>query len=344
MILNVAVCLPAKDENENLDLLLAELSVALRNPVIGKAVVVIFDDASSAHVGPQLATRYFDAFELVVLRSSVGIGKSAALHHAMAEALRDDIDAVIMMDADWQDDPQYIPAMLQELISGKDVVNGRRSNRQHPLLKRLSSKAFNAVVRRVTEVSLADVNSGYKAMSRSGAQALMPYLYGEMHRVILVIAIWIGLHVGEVRVVNRPRRFGKSKYGFARAWRGILDMWTVQFLRRYHARPGHFFSGTGIAMIAIASVVLLSGWVLPGLGVDVIDNGVVTDVAFWAIFYGAILVSIGFLAELIVFLSKGAPTVAIRSHEPERFPPAAITNGLSGSTDRPSTDGSVNYP
>lgn len=319
--LNVAVCLPAKDENENLELLLAELSVALRDPVIGKAVVVIFDDASSTHVGPHLATRYFDAFELVVLRSSVGVGKSAALQHAMAEAVRDDIDAVVIMDADWQDDPQYIPAMLQELIRGNDVVNGRRANRQHPWLKRTSSRAFNLVVRRVTKVPLADVNSGYKAMSRSGALALMPYLYGEMHRVMLVVAVWIGLHVGEVRVVNRPRRFGKSKYGFARAWRGILDMWTVQFLRRYHARPGHFFSGTGIVMIGLASVVLLSGWILPGLGVDGLNNEVVADVAFRAVFYGAILVSIGFLAELIVFLSKGAPTVAIRSHEPERFPP-----------------------
>jgi hypothetical protein len=277
---------------------------------------VVFDDASRADLGAQLSTRYFDSFELVVIRSSVSIGKSAALHHAFSEALRHDIDAIVMMDADWQDDPQYIPAMLQEVINGNDVVNGRRANRQHSWSKRASSKAFNATVRRVTKVPMADINSGYKAMSRAGALALMPYLYGELHRVILVVAVWIGLHVGEVRVVNRPRRFGKTKYGFARAWRGLLDMWTVQFLRRYHARPGHFFSGAGITLITTSALFLLVSWGSPGLGFDVVLNGALTDGALRAIFYGAILVSIGFLAELILFLSKGAPTVAIRIHQP----------------------------
>lgn len=321
VILNVAVCLPARDEKENLDLLLDELSDALKDPIIGKALVVVFDDASRADLGAQLRARRFDSFELVVIRSSVSIGKSAALHHAFSEALREDIDAVVMMDADWQDDPHYIPAMMHELIKGNDVVNGRRVNRQHPWAKRVSSKAFNATVRRVTRVPMSDINSGYKAMSRSGALALMPYLYGELHRVILVVAIWIGLHVGEVRVVNRPRRFGKTKYGVARAWRGILDMWTIQFLRRYHARPGHFFSGTGLALIAGSALFLLAGWVGPGLGFAAASSGLLTDVAFRAMFYGAILVSIGFLAELILFLSKGAPTVAIRSYQPWSIPP-----------------------
>lgn len=328
VVLNVAVCLPARDENENLDLVLDELASALRHSIIGKALVVIFDDASRVDLGSQIANRYSDSFELIVIRSSVRIGKSSALHHAFAEALREDIDAVVMMDADWQDDPQYIPAMLHALIDGKDVVNGRRVNRQHTWLKRLSSKAFNATVRRFTNVDVADINSGYKAMSRSGALALMPYLYGELHRVILVVAVWIGLHVGEVKVVNRPRRFGKTKYGITRAWRGILDMWTVQFLRRYHSRPGHFFSGTGIAMISLASAVLLAGWVGPSMGFDIGANEVLRDVAFRAVFYGAILVSIGFLAELILFLSKGAPTVAIRSHQPSQLPLRRHSEGL----------------
>jgi hypothetical protein len=271
-------------------------------------------------LGAQLANRYFDSFELAVIRSSVRIGKASALHHAFAEALREDIDAVVMMDADWQDDPQYIPAMLNELVKGNDVVNGRRVNRQHSWPKRVSSRAFNATVRRFTGIPMADINSGYKALSRSGALALMPYLYGELHRVILVVAVWIGLNVGEVRVVNRPRRFGKTKYGFARAWRGLLDMWTVQFLRRYHARPGHFFSGVGITLIAVSVLVLLVGWLGPDFGFHAGATGALTDVASRAIFYGAILVSIGFLAELILFLSKGAPTVAIRSRKPTSIP------------------------
>ena len=319
-VLNVAVCLPARDEKENLDLLLDELSDVLKDPVIGKALVVVFDDASRADLATQLSARSFDSFELVVIRSNVSLGKSAALHHAFSEALREDIDAVVMMDADWQDDPHYIPVMMHKLVKGDDVVNGRRVNRQHSWPKRVSSKVFNAAVRRVARVPMADINSGYKAMSRSAALALMPYLYGELHRVILVVAVWIGLQVGEVRVVNRPRRFGKTKYGIARAWRGILDMWTVQFLRRYHARPGHFFSGIGIALISVSSLFLLAGWAGTGLGFAAAPSDLLTDAAFRAIFYGAILVSIGFLAELVLFLSKGASTVVLRSYKTGSIP------------------------
>jgi hypothetical protein len=241
----------------------------------------------------------------------------------VSEALCEDIDAIVMMDADWQDDPQYIPTMLQELISGNDVVNGRRSNLQHPWFQRVSSRAFNATVRQFTKVPMADISSGYKAMSRSGARALMPYLYGELHRLSLVIAVWIGLHVGEVNVAHRPRRFGKTKHGFAGAWRGMLDVLTVQFLRRSHARPGNLFSGIGIAIIATSALVLLAGWAAPGLGFEVAASGVQIDVASQAIFCGAIFVSTGFLAELIVFLSRGAPTVAIRSHQRSGIPPGA---------------------
>ena len=54
-------------------------------------------------------------------------------------------------------------------------------------------------------------------------------LYGELHRFIPALASWMGVHVAEVPVNDRKRRFGKSKYGISRTFRVFLDLITVRF-------------------------------------------------------------------------------------------------------------------
>jgi hypothetical protein len=160
-----------------------------------------------------------------------------------------------------------------------------------------------------------DVNSGYKAFSRSAATALRPYFYGELHRVILVIAVWVGLQVGEVKVVNRPRKNGKSRYGIARGWRGLFDMVTIQFLRRYHARPGHFFSGIGSLLLVFGASVFFA-YLASGQGIVTwLNDPVSVGLTVGSGALGAVFISLGFLAELIVFSAKGPSTSVLRSHD-----------------------------
>ena len=328
VVLNVTVCIPAKDERENLAELLHEIDAALDHHLVGEAFVVVFDDGSVDGTFDHLRSAEFSRFELRVLHSIVSLGKSSALQHAIDEALTLDSDVIVMMDGDGQDDPATLPDLVEKLANGHDVVNGRRTNREHSQFKRLSSKAFNGVVRQVTGLRLLDVNSGYKAFSRSAAQALRPYFYGELHRVILVIAVWVGLQVGEVKVVNRPRKNGKSHYGVARGWRGLFDMVTIQFLRRYHARPGHFFSGVGLGLVAFGLAVFLghlvsdaglSGWLSASLA---------HWVTFGSVSLGVVFISMGFLAELIVFSSKSPATSVLRSHDSYPvYPPPPLPSG-----------------
>ena len=315
VVLNVAICLPAKNELENLLVVLEEIDSILSHPLVGEAVVVVFDDGSTDDTFAQLREAQFQRFRLAVLRSLVSVGKSAGLRHAVEEALTLDVDAVITLDSDGQDDPSEIPSLLRTLVDGKDVVNGRRGNREHPFLKRQSSRLFNATVRRVSGQALWDINSGLKAYSRSAAMSLHPYFYGELHRVILVVAVWLGLDVGEVRVTNRKRLFGKTKYGPARGWRGLFDLTTIQFLRSYHARPGHFFSGFGVSLMLVGVATLIGSLVR---GPEIIGgpaSAVVVVLGVGCLALGGIFISFGFVAELIVFLSKGAFTAVIGRQE-----------------------------
>ena len=329
--LNVAVCIPAKNERENLAELLLEIDAALDHHLVSEAFVVVFDDGSVDGTFEYLRSVEFSRFNLRVLHSIVSLGKSSALQHAIDEALALESDVIIMMDGDCQDDPGQLPDFIEKLANGHDVVNGRRINREHSQFKRLSSKAFNGAVRQVTGLPLLDVNSGYKAFSRSAALALHPYFYGELHRVILVIAVWLGLQVGEVRVVNRPRKNGKSHYGITRGWRGLFDMVTIQFLRRYHARPGHFFSGIGSLLFVFGAATFL-GYLVSGQGIaGWMANSFSSLITLGSISLGAVFISLGFLAELIVFSSKSPATSVLRSHDsypitPPQKPSGAIVS------------------
>ena len=319
---SLAICIPARDERENLSELLPEIDAVLGQMALSKVDVIVFDDGSKDGTLEYLQSVVFSRFDLSTLQSVVSVGKSAALHHALGAALELGSDVVITMDGDCQDDPGQLADFLAAVGSGSDVVNGRRLNREHSFGKRLSSRAFNGLVRKMTGLQYWDINSGYKAFTRTAALVLQPYLYGELHRVILVIAAWSGLRISEVQIVNRARKAGNSHYGIARAWRGLFDLITVQLLRRYHARPSHLFTGVGLALITLGSVFSLA-YLVTGIAWKawVADPGYVV-LALSCLGFGSVFLGFGFLAELIVFSSKAPNFSVIRRMGLDSLPPA----------------------
>jgi glycosyltransferase involved in cell wall biosynthesis len=309
-----AICLPAFNERDNLVPLLDEISEAV-SILDGRFVVIVADDGSTDGTTEMLKGRSFSGFDLVVAHSRVRVGKASALNNAIQCALSRNASQIVMMDADGQDDPRYLKNMFEELSSGADLVNGRRTNRAHGKSKRVSSRLFNATVRRLTNIQMWDINSGFKGLSERSAVALLPYLYGELHRVIVVIAVWLGLSVNDIKVHNRPRTSGKSKYGLARGWRGLFDLITIQFLRRYHSRPGHFFSGIGAFLLATGFVVFVLGF-FPYINGDAFPPGSYFPwIGFSAMAFGVVFISFGFISELMLFLSKNPLTSVVSIHE-----------------------------
>lgn len=71
-------------------------------------------------------------------------------------------------------------------------------------------------------------------------------VYGEMHRYIPVIAKWAGFtRIGEKVVEHRPRKYGRSKFGWERFINGFLDLLSIVFVGRFGKRPMHFFGTMG---------------------------------------------------------------------------------------------------
>ena len=185
-------------------------------------------------------------------------GKAAALDTAFRAARG---ELVITMDADLQDDPQELPRFI-EALQTYDVVSGWKEKRHDPKEKTLPSKLFNRTVRKVTGLPLHDMNCGFKGYRRAVVQEVR--LWGELHRYIPVLAAARGFTVGELSVTHHERRSGKSKYGYERYVRGLMDLFTVVFITRYLHRPLHFLGGSGLLFIfcgiLLSLVADLLGW------------------------------------------------------------------------------------
>jgi asparagine N-glycosylation enzyme membrane subunit Stt3 len=108
----------------------------------------------------------------------------------------------------------------------------------------------------------------------------------------------MGVHVAELAVNHRARRFGTSKYGIGRTLRVVLDLMTVRFIQSYLVRPMQVFGLAGLlsgfvgfavcTWLVIAKLVLgasladrpllLLGVLLIVVGVQLVSFGLMADV------------------------------------------------------------------
>ena len=161
------------------------------------------------------------------LRHPKRLGKTQAYATAFRAAQG---QYLFTIDADLQEDPAAILAMLSRLRQDADMVVGWRKVRRDSWLKVLASWVFNAFLRWGLRLPLHDANCGFKGMRRAVAQALLPYLERDFHRYLPLIAHRLGFRVVEIVVVHRPRAHGRSHYGLERYGRALADLWVV--LRR----------------------------------------------------------------------------------------------------------------
>ncbi|HKI86416.1 MAG TPA: glycosyltransferase family 2 protein [Thermoanaerobaculia bacterium] len=224
---------------------LAERVVAVLDG-LGKSFEIIFiDDGSNDETAARVRAAHSRDERVKLIRLRRNFGKAAALS-AGFDASRGSI--LVTMDGDLQDDPEEIPRFLSKLDSEElDLISGWKRQRQDPISKRYPSKLFNWVTRRLAQVDLHDFNCGFKAYRREVFDQIA--LYGELHRYIPVLASRRGFSVGELEVQHHPRRHGKSKYGWDRFYKGLLDLMTVLFITKYTRRPLHLFGLIGLAFL-----------------------------------------------------------------------------------------------
>ena len=181
------------------------------------------------------------------IRFAKNFGKSQALHAGFKSAQG---KYVVTLDADLQDSPDEIPKLIKNLNKGGyDLISGWKKKRFDSFFfKNLPSKLFNWAARRVSGIKLNDFNCGIKIYRHEVIKNID--VHGEMHRYIPLLAAQKGFDkIGEQVVQHQARKFGHTKFGADRFFKGFLDLITLWFINKFGKRPMYFFGLWGSLML-----------------------------------------------------------------------------------------------
>jgi len=319
--IDLSVVIPVYNEENNLRPLYEEIVDALQAPDLRYEIIFVDDGSADGSYGV-LRELHAGDDHVKVIQFRRNFGQTVAFTAGFDYARG---NLVVTLDADGQNDPADISHLMDKLREGDfDIVAGWRVNRQEPFIRRWVSQVGNAIISRVTQVSIHDRGCSLKMFRAEVVKNMR--LHGQLHRFLPELASTIGVRVAEVPVNDRPRHFGRSKYGaLSRAPRVILDLITVSFLLGFFSSPMRFFGF--IAFISGSLGVLIAGGlaltkIYYGLagGWDAfrayqIGNRPLLLFAFLLVLVGMQFLMMGLLGEMIMrtyYEAQSKPTYYVR--------------------------------
>ncbi len=301
--IDLSIIVPVYNNAETLEPLFERLIATLENLDIRFEILAV-DDGSDDE-SPDILHRLAESDSRILPRSLThNFGSQAALCAGfdLARGAR-----VACIDADLENFPEDLPALLAALDRGFDLACGVRTQRQSPTWRRrLPSKLLNAYVRRRTGTRIRDIGCGMRAMEARVIRNLG--LEGEARRLLTPLLLRRARSVVEVpiRHAPRPRQGGHS---FVSLLGIALDFYLLTA-----RRP---FVVGGIAAIAAFAVgIALCFAAAFGAGIVAWLTGAV---AMATGFLGMILCLVGEYAQRLYQLEQGLPFYELRREESEQF-------------------------
>lgn len=292
--MDISVVVPVLNEEQSLPILHQRLVEVLSGNGYDYEIIVVDDGSTDGSFDVMRELQAQDE-RLRVVRFRRNYGQTAAFAAGFDRARG---EVVITIDADLQNDPVDIPALMDKMAEGYDVVSGWRIDRKDRFLdRRLPSIAANRLIGWATGVRIHDYGCSLKAYRRSVLADVQ--LYGELHRFIPALAHAAGARITEIPVSHHPRRFGQAKYGLSRTLKVFLDLLAVRFLMSYSTRPIHIFGLLGLLFFLVGTAMLSYLAVVRLFLLQPIADRPLTLLGILLTMLGVQLVTSGLLAEMV---------------------------------------------
>ncbi len=304
-IVELSVVVPLYNEEDNVRGLHRKILEACQK--INKTFEIIFVDDGSKD---KTVERCQNLKPLKLVKFRRNFGQTAAFDAGFQEAKG---KIIITMDGDLQNDPADIPKLLKKMKEGYDVVSGWRYKRKDPLSKIIFSRGADKLRKFFIRDKIHDSGCSLKAYKKECFDDLE--LHGEMHRFIPALLEIDGFKVGEVKVSHHPRIYGVTKYNWKRAIKGLIDMMSIWFWRKFANRPLHLFGSMGIFLT------LLGGGIMFWMFIEKVFFNASLQEKIWPmigvllILVGVQLFVSGLLADILVknyFKTKGSRGYSIK--------------------------------
>jgi len=228
---SLAVVIPCYNEEEMLPKTLATM-LKLREQMIARgkispdSKIYLVDDGSKDKTWDILSDAANSNTAIVGIKLSRNKGHQNALYAGLCVTTE---DITVSIDADLQDDPQNIEAMVDEYLKGHDVVYGVRSARDtDTFFKRFTAEGYYHLMKKMG-VDLVFNHADFRLMSRRALEALKEY--GESNLFLRGVVREVGFPSSVVEYERQAREAGESKYPLKKmlsfAWKGITAFSTA---------------------------------------------------------------------------------------------------------------------
>lgn len=231
LIPSLAIVIPCYNEEEMLPKTLATM-LALRDGMIARgkinneSKIYLVDDGSKDKTWEILSREAAQNPALVGVKLSRNKGHQNALYAGLCTTTE---DITVSIDADLQDDPQNIEAMVDEYLKGNDVVYGVRSARNtDTFFKRFTAEGYYHLMKKMG-VDLVFNHADFRLLSRRALESLKEY--DESNLFLRGIVREVGYPSSVVEYERQAREAGESKYPLKKmlsfAWKGITAFSTA---------------------------------------------------------------------------------------------------------------------
>jgi glycosyltransferase involved in cell wall biosynthesis len=228
---SLAIVIPCYNEEEMLPKTLATM-LDLRDAMInkgkinGSSKIYLVDDGSKDNTWKLLAQAAAENSALVAIKLSRNKGHQNALYAGLCTTIE---DITVSIDADLQDDPNNIEAMVDEYLKGNDVVYGVRSARHtDTFFKRFTAEGYYHLMKKMG-VDLVFNHADFRLLSRRALESLKEY--SESNLFLRGIVREVGYPSSVVKYERQAREAGESKYPLKKmlsfAWKGITAFSTA---------------------------------------------------------------------------------------------------------------------
>lgn len=272
---------------------------------IGEYEIIFVDDGSTDNTFKEME-KVNEQGHVKAIKFKRNFGKAAAMSAGLNEA---EGKYIITMDADLQDNPEEIPKFLEKINEGHDMVIGWKYPRLDPITKRLPSKIFNFLVRKLTGLKVHDCDNNFRVFKKEIKNHLK--IYGGLFRYIPVIAHWKGFKVAEIKVSHRKRLHGRSKWGMSRLFKGFFDLLTIKYITSFSDRPSHLFSWLGSFSLAGGTMTGLYLLYLKYVAGELIGDRPLLLLSVMLFITGIQLMSFGMMSELLNFQNRKENTYIV---------------------------------
>jgi glycosyltransferase involved in cell wall biosynthesis len=251
--------------------------------------IILVDDGSSDRTAAVIQAAMDDFPNLRLLRLSRNFGREIAMTAGLDNSIG---DFTVVMDADLQDPPELIPALLEKALSGIDIVYAARTSRaEEKWLKKTTSRLFYKTAKWSTGLNIPDNAGDFRIFSRRSLNSLGQIR--EHNRYMKMIYAYIGFSNSSVPFDRAARLSGETKYNYFKLINAALDAVTS-----YSILPLRLASVGGL-LISILCLIAIVIFLFKKYFTDGIVDGWTSIVVLMAGLFSCLFFVLAILAEYI---------------------------------------------